>query len=75
MGAQGNAGGHDAFLTVNNYYYLTANRLCQEWQDAHSRLDQMIVKASELSVSAFANDLLMSHFRSLKRKTLSESIT
>jgi hypothetical protein len=43
MGAQGNAGGHDEFLTVNNYYYLTANRLCQEWQDAHSRLDQMIV--------------------------------
>jgi hypothetical protein len=34
MGAQGNAGGHNDSLTVNNYYYLTTNRLCQEWQDA-----------------------------------------
>jgi hypothetical protein len=24
MGAQGNAGGHDALLTVNNYYYSLA---------------------------------------------------
>jgi hypothetical protein len=30
MGAQGKAGGHDAFLTFNNYYCLVANRLCQK---------------------------------------------
>ena len=45
-----------------------------EWLDTHSRLDQMIVKASQLSVSTFANDLWMSLFRSLKRKTLSKLV-
>jgi hypothetical protein len=30
MGAQGNAGGHDDLLTVNNYYYSPANIPCQD---------------------------------------------
>jgi hypothetical protein len=30
MGAQGNAGGHDALLTVNNYYYSPANKPRQD---------------------------------------------
>ena len=30
MGAQGNAGGHDAVLTFNNYYLFPANAPCQD---------------------------------------------
>jgi hypothetical protein len=29
MGAQGNAGGHNNLLTINNYYYSIASKQCQ----------------------------------------------
>jgi len=71
MGAQGNAGGHDALLTVNNYYYLPASTPCQ---DANKGTAIHILKTLASHRSISTNSVYSSQSQLGLRLNLSEEI-